>query len=177
MVNLRRIDQGLPGLVAEREQLVDLDSQLAEMVALRYEGRIGAIGMSNINLDKLRQALPVGIACVQNAYSVLDRSGEPLLQICRAHNVAWVPFFPLGSAFPGIAKVTEHPAVIAAAHDHDATPAQIGLAWLLAHDPGTLLIPGTMNLDHLEKNILSTNLHLDAETKTTLDQLAQAPGQ
>jgi len=177
VVNLRRMEQGLPGIVADGDQVVDLDSQLAEMVALRDEGKIGAIGLSNINLDQLRHALPVGIACVQNAYSVLDRTGEPLLEICRAHDVAWVPFFPLGSAFPGIAKVTEHPAVIAAAHDHDATPAQIGLAWLLAHDPGTLLIPGTMNLDHLEENIASADLHLDGEAKATLDHLAPAPSQ
>jgi aryl-alcohol dehydrogenase-like predicted oxidoreductase len=96
-------------------QLVDFDSQLAEMVALREEGKIGAIGVSNLTLDQLRQALPASIACVQNAYSLLDRSAEPLLDVCRQHDVAWVPFFPLGSAFPGIPKVTENHAVLAAA--------------------------------------------------------------
>ena len=62
---------------------VDLDSQLAEMVALRDEGKIGAIGLSNVSLDQLRQAMPAGLACVQNAYSLLDRSSEPLLELCR----------------------------------------------------------------------------------------------
>ena len=54
-----------------------------------------------------------------------------LLDLCREHGIAWVPFFPLGSAFPGMPKVTEHPAVRAAATALGATPAQVGLAWLL----------------------------------------------
>ena len=110
VVNLRRLD-GPPGIQAEGDQLVDLDSQLAEMAALRDEGKIGGIGLSNVSLEQLRQALPMGVACVQNAYSLLDRSGEALLALCAEHDIAWVPFFPLGSGFPGRAKVTEHPAV------------------------------------------------------------------
>ena len=172
MVNLR-----LHGAEDEDEDgpggpSVDFDSQLAEMVALRDEGKIGAIGISNVTLDHLRRAIPAGIACVQNAYSVLDRSGEPLLELCRAHNVAWVPYFPLGSAFPGVAKVTEHPAVIAAATALEATEAQIGLAWLLAHAPQVLLIPGTSSLDHLAENIAAGKVRLDAATVAVLDGLA-----
>src|ERR1700722_19736601 len=100
VVNLRRLDIQ-PGLLATGDQVVDLDDQLAELVALREEGKIGAIGLSNVRLDQLRQALPVGIACVQNAYSLVERSGEPMLDLCAAEGIAWVPFFPLGSAFPG----------------------------------------------------------------------------
>jgi aryl-alcohol dehydrogenase-like predicted oxidoreductase len=166
VVNLRLVDPGHPGYEA-----IDLESQLAEMVTLRSEGKIGAIGLSNVKLDQLRQALPAGIACVQNAYSLLDRSSEPLLQLCGAHDVAWVPFFPLGSAFPGLPKVTEQPAVIAAARALGATPAQIGLAWLLAHEPHTLLIPGTSSLAHLEENLATANVHLDPGTMLVLDSL------
>jgi aryl-alcohol dehydrogenase-like predicted oxidoreductase len=169
VVNLRMVDRGHPGYEA-----VDLESQLAEMVALRSEGKIGAIGLSNATLDQLRQALPAGIACVQNAYSLLDRSGEPLLHLCGERGVAWVPFFPLGSAFPGLPKVTEQPAVIAAAQAVGATPAQIGLAWLLAHEPYTLLIPGTSSLAHLEENLATGNVDLDPETMSVLDSLGAA---
>ncbi len=105
VVNLRLIGGG-HGIQAPAEQRVDLDSQLAELQALRDEGKIGGIGLSNASLEQVRQALPVGIACVQNAYSLLDRAGEPLLDLCRAHGIAWVPFFPLGSAFPNQPKVT-----------------------------------------------------------------------
>jgi Aldo/keto reductase family len=114
VVNLRRLDIQ-PGLVATGDQVVDLDDQLAELVALREEDKIGAIGLSNVRLDQLQQALGVGIACVQNAYSLVERSGEPMLDLCAQEGVAWVPFFPLGSAFPGRPKVTDQPAVIEAA--------------------------------------------------------------
>ncbi len=77
--------------------------------------------------------------------------------------------FPLGSAFAGIPKVTEHPAVIAAAHIHGATPAQIGPAWLLAHSANVLLIPGTSRLTHLAENVAAGDVHLDADTMARLD--------
>jgi pyridoxine 4-dehydrogenase len=175
VVNLRRLDTG-PGIEATGDQRVDLDGQLAEMVALRDEGKIGGIGLSNVGVDQLRRALPVGIACVQNVYNLLDRSGEPLLDLCREHDLAWVPFFPLGSAFPRMPSVTDHPAVIAAATALDVTPAQVALAWLLAHDPHVLLIPGTSSTAHLADNVAAGSVHLDAETMSTLDGLAVAPG-
>ncbi len=173
VVNLRLLDAGHSDEAGV--QGVDLDSQLAEMVALRDEGKIGGIGVSNVSLDQLRRALPVGVACVQNAYSLLDRSGEALLDLCRQHQVAWVPYFPLGSAFPGMAKVTEHPAVVAAAIALGATPAQVGLAWLLAHAPDILLIPGTSSLHHLADNVGAGRVHIDAETIAILDGLAVPP--
>ena len=171
-VNLRLLDADDGHDGHDGPGAVDLDSQLAEMAALRDEGKIGAIGISNVTIADLRRALPIGLACVQNPYSVLDRSGEPLLQLCRDHDVAWVPFFPLGSAFPGMPKVTEQPAVIAAAETLGATPAQVGLAWLLQHDPHTLLIPGTSNLDHLAENIATRDVELDPDTIAALDDLA-----
>jgi hypothetical protein len=169
-VNLRRLD-GPPGIIAEGDQLVDLDSQLAELVSLREEGKIGGIGLSNVTAGQLRQALPAGIACVQNAYSLLDRSAEPVLDVCREHGIAWVPFFPLGSAFPSVPKVTGHPAVIAAAAALGATPAQVGLAWLLARYSGTLLIPGTGSTRHLDENIESGAIRLPDSTLAELDGL------
>jgi aryl-alcohol dehydrogenase-like predicted oxidoreductase len=141
------------------------------MVALRDAGKIGGIGISNVNLDQLRQALPAGLACVQNAFSLLDRSNEPLLDLCREHDVAWVPYFPLGSAFPGVPKVTEHPAVVAVATPLGATPAQVGLAWLLAHAPQVLVIPGTSSLGHLAENVAAGQVHLDGGTLAVLDGL------
>ncbi|MCE0762889.1 aldo/keto reductase [Pseudonocardia kujensis] len=170
IVNLRRADAP-PGLVAEGDQRVPPADQLAELVALRDAGAIGGIGLSNVDAEQLAAALPAGIACVQNAYNVLDRTSEPVRELCRRHGVAWVPFFPLGSAFPGVPKVTDHPAVRAAADALGATPAQVGLAWLLAHDPHTLLIPGTTSLAHLEANLAAGDLTLDAEILATLDAL------
>jgi pyridoxine 4-dehydrogenase len=174
VVNLRRADVR-PGIVATGDQIVDLDAQLAELVALRDEGKIGAIGLSHVSVEQLRQALPAGIVCVQNLYNMLDRTAEPLLAACREHGIAFVPFFPLGSAFPGAPKVTEHAAVQAAATALDRTPAQVGLAWLLAHDPGILLIPGTSSVTHLEENAAAADIHLDVATVAALDAAASRP--
>ncbi|HVV14673.1 aldo/keto reductase [Amycolatopsis sp.] len=175
VVNLRRTDTG-PGLRAEGDQVVPLDDQLAVMTALRDEGKIGAIGLSAVSVDTLRRALPAGIACVQNAYSLVARDDEKLLGLCLAEGVAWMPFFPLGGAFPGLPKVTEEPAVVAAAKSLGVTPSQIGLAWLLHHAPNVLLIPGTSNRRHLEENIAAGALDLDKEMLAELDAVPTRAG-
>ena len=146
-VNLRRVpDNELPDGI----QPVPLDDQLAEMVDLREEGKIGGIGISNASLDQVETAIDAaGIVCVQNPFSLLDRHDAEVLDRCSEAGVAYVPFFPLGSAFPGIPKVTDDDAVRAVAERIGATPAQVGLAWLLAHDQAILLIPGTSSLGHL----------------------------
>jgi aryl-alcohol dehydrogenase-like predicted oxidoreductase len=177
VVNLRRMDLG-PGVGAEGDQVVDLDDQLAEMIALRDEGKIGAIGVSSVPLDVVRRALPAGIACVQNAYSLLDRSQEEMLDFCNAHGwegLAWVPYFPLGSAFPGFPKVADNPVVVDIAGEIGATPSQVGLAWLLAHAPTTLLIPGTRSIAHLEENTGAGGVTLSAEAIARLDAVT-TPG-
>jgi aryl-alcohol dehydrogenase-like predicted oxidoreductase len=168
VVNLRRMDAG-PGLRPEGDQIVDLDDQLAAMTALRDEGKIGAIGLSSVTLDVLRRALPAGIACVQNSYSLVSRGDEEMLRLCTEEKIAWVPFFPLGSAFPGMPKVTDDPAVTAAAQSLGRTPAQVGLAWLLHHAPNVLLIAGTANTDHLEANAAAGTIVLDDATMAALN--------
>jgi len=171
VVNLRRLDAP-PGIIAAGEQRVGLDDQLAALTALRDEGKIGGIGLSNVSAGQLRQARPAGIACVQNSYSVLDRTAEPVLDLCREHSVAWVPFFPLGSAFASLPKVTDHPTVIAVGAELGATPAQVGLAWQLAHYGKTLLIPGTANPAHLAENLAVGDIKLPEASLAALDQLA-----
>ncbi|HWD80090.1 MAG TPA: aldo/keto reductase [Kribbella sp.] len=170
VVNLRRADQG-PGLIAEGDQVVPLDDQLAELIALRNEGLIGAIGLSNVSTAQLEQALPAGIVCVQNAYSVLDRSSENQLQVCATNGIAWIPYFPLGSAFDRIPSPAEHAAVQRIAKHRDVTPAAVCLAWILAHDNHTALIPGTRSIEHLEDNLRTAEVELDEADLAELDQL------
>jgi aryl-alcohol dehydrogenase-like predicted oxidoreductase len=171
VVYLRRLDTA-PGIIAAGEQRVDLDAQLAELSALRDAGKIGAIALSNVDAAQVDAAAPTGIAAVQNAYNLIERDAEPVLAACRAHDVAWVPFFPLGSGFPDIPKVTEHPEVIAAAAQLGATAGQVGLAWLLAHDEHTLLIPGTRSLEHLRENVEAASLALPDDVVARLDGIA-----
>lgn len=175
LVNLRRLDSG-PGLRAEGDQEVDIDDQLATMTAMRDEGKIGTLGISGVTLEGLRRAIPAGIACVQNAYSLVNRADEDMFELCAAENIAWVPFFPLGSSFPGLPKVTDEPAVHAAARSLGSTPAQVGLAWLLHHAPNVFLIPGTTNVEHLQGNVAAGALTLDDATLATLDAIPTRPG-
>jgi pyridoxine 4-dehydrogenase len=171
VVYLRRLDFA-PGIIAEGEQKVDIDDQLAELAALREAGKIRSIALSNVDADQLRHALPVGIEAVQNAYNLLDRETEPVLEACREHGIAWIPYIPLGSAFPGHRKVTEDATVLAVARELDATASQIGLAWLLAHYERTLLIPGTANPEHLAENLAAAGVELGPDAMARLDALA-----
>lgn len=168
IVNLRRASHGV-GLRAEGDQAVPLDDQLAVMTELRDEGKIGAIGLSSMSVDEVKQSLPAGIACVQNAYSLVARQDEDLLALCAAEGIAFVPYFPLGSAVPGLPKVTDEEPVRAAAEALGCTPSQVGLAWLLHHDPHILLIPGTATADHLEANVAAGSVTLDAAALAALD--------
>ena len=92
-----------------------------------------------------------------------------VLELCVAEGIAWVPYFPLGGANFGLPKVTDEPAVVAAARSLGSTPAQVGLAWLLHHTPNTLLIPGTADVGHLEANVAAGALVLDDATLAALD--------
>ncbi len=147
------------------------EDQLAEMVKLRDEGKIAGIGVSNVNLDQLDTAIRLaGVVCVQNAYSLLDRTHEDVLLRCEAEGIAFVPFFPLGSAFPGMPKVTENAAVVELADLLGATEAQVGLAWLLHHAANILLIPGTSSVEHLEENMAAARLPLTEDQVSELEK-------
>ncbi len=135
-----------------------LEEQLAAMVQARDEGLIAGIGLSNVTLEQVKLCLRLtDIACVQNAYSYVDRSSQPVLDLCTATGVAFVPFFPLGSGF-GVADVRGNPEIVAAAARLEATPAQVALAWTLAQSPSVLLIPGTSSMAHLEQNLIAPEL-------------------
>lgn len=143
------------------EQPPALEDQLAEMVALREEGKIAGVGISTASLEQVDQAIDTaGIVCVQNPFSLLDQHDTPVLDRCAEAGIPYVPFFPLGSAFPWLPKVTDDPVVQRVADRLGATPAQVGLAWLLGHRANILLIPGTSRLAHLEENLGVGDLEL-----------------
>jgi aryl-alcohol dehydrogenase-like predicted oxidoreductase len=169
-VNLRRMpDDHRP----EGMEPVPFEDQLAEMVALRDEGKIAGIGVSTVSLAQVELAIEsAGIVCVQNAFSLLDRSDAAVLDACHDADVAYVPYFPLGSAFPGMPKVTENDVVRSIAERIGASPAQVGLAWLLAHRENVLLIPGTSSVAHLEENLAAGEISLSDDDVAELDKIA-----
>ena len=168
-VNLRVFSGGDPNAPAD----VDPDlfpRQLEVMVTARDEGLIDGIGLSSVSVDHLRMALDhTEIVCVQNAYNLVDRTSQPLLDLCTEHGIAFVPFFPLGSGFTADNPVLGHPAVVREAGRLGRTPAQVALAWTLSVAPNVLLIPGTSSVAHLEENTAVADITLDADVKAELD--------
>lgn len=173
------IDENLIGLGIDRVDVVNLrlferadpafDERLGAMVDARDAGKIGGIGLSNIGAAELDRAAELGveIACVQNRYALTFREDEELLRACARRGIAFVPFFPLD-----FGNVDGHPVVNEIAAAHAVTPAQIGLAWLLAHSPNILLIPGTSSLAHLEENVAAGAIELSPEELERLDAVA-----
>ena len=169
------VEDNLRTLRRERMDLVNLrlfdedesDGRLAEQLGtledLRGEGKLDLIGISNASADAVRRALElVDIACVQNAFSIVNRAQQDELDLCEERELAFVPFFPLGSAFSGgPTQLAADPAIAEVAARHAATPSQIALAWLLHHSPRILLIPGTSSVRHLEENLAVGEIALD----------------
>jgi aryl-alcohol dehydrogenase-like predicted oxidoreductase len=164
LVNLREME-------GDGQQDVPLADRLGVLEDMRREGKLDLIGISNVTRAQAEAALGLAaLASVQNAYSVVERTSEDLLELCRERGLAFVPFFPLGSAFTGgPARLAADPAIAGVAAKHDATPSQIALAWLLQRDERILLIPGTSSVTHLEENLAAAAIALDAEDIATLD--------
>jgi pyridoxine 4-dehydrogenase len=151
------------------------DDQLGAMMQARDEGLIGGVGLSNVSREHLLHALArTDIACVQNPLNLADLTSMPVLEECHKRGIAFVPFFPLGSAFARNNPVLGNPGVIATAARLGYTPAQVALAWLLRLRSNVLLIPGTSSLRHLEENIEVANIGLDAEARQLLSR--ESPG-
>jgi len=154
---------------------VPLPEQLGVLEDMRREGKLDLIGVSNVTLEGVERALElVELGEVQNAYSILDRADEPIVELCRDHAIAFVPFFPLGSAFTGGPKqLAADPAIAGVAEKHGASPSQVALAWLLARYERMLLIPGTSSVAHLEENLAAAEVELDEDDLATLEGVQQ----
>jgi pyridoxine 4-dehydrogenase len=163
-VNLRLSAAGIP-----------FDEQLDAMIAMRDEGLIAGIGLSNVTREQLVQAVQrTEIVCVQNPLNLMDRDSMPVLRECEQLGIAFVAFFPLGSAFGDGNRVLTHPDVTSTAQRLGATPAQVALAWILHLAPNTLLIPGTSSLSHLRENLAVDQVPLDDDAMKTLDAISSA---
>jgi aryl-alcohol dehydrogenase-like predicted oxidoreductase len=149
LFQLHRIDAEVP-----------LADQVGELKALQDEGKIGAIGLSEVSVDEIKAAREIAeIATVQNLYNLTNRQSEDVLRYCEAEGIGFIPWYPIAAgdlAKPGGA--VDH--VVQA---HGATPSQVALAWLLAISPVVLPIPGTSKVSHLEENIGAAGLRLSDE--------------
>jgi pyridoxine 4-dehydrogenase len=147
LFQLHRIDSGVPA-----------EDQFALLAALKKEGKVRHVGLSEVNaaeIEAARRVVP--ITTVQNRYNLVDRKSEAVLEHCTREKIGFIPWFPLatgGLAKPGspLARTAER---------LGAQPAQVALAWLLKKSPAMLPIPGTSKTKHLEENTAAALLKLD----------------
>jgi aryl-alcohol dehydrogenase-like predicted oxidoreductase len=153
LYQLHRIDPQVP-----------VEDQIGELKKMQKEGKIRHIGLSEVSVKDIEQAKKTApIVSVQNKYNMGDRTHEDVLQYCEKNNLGFIPWFPLeagklnkaGSALDQAAKA------------HNASSAQLAVAWLLHHSPVTLPIPGTSSVKHLEENVAAAEVKLtDMEWQT-----------
>lgn len=168
LVNLRLVDN-------RSDALIPLEEQLGALEDLRAAGKVDLIGLSNVSEADVRQALEsIDVAAIQNGYSIIDRRDDALVDFAGHHEIAFVPFWPLGSSFMGgPARLASEPEIVRVAEKHGASPVQIALAWLLARYQRMLLIPGTSSVAHLEENVAAIAIELNADDLTALDRVGQ----
>ncbi|MFJ2708968.1 oxidoreductase [Streptomyces sp. NPDC087428] len=159
------------------DPIADRFGALAE---LREKGLIRHLGLSNVGADQIAEALPIApVVCVQNRYGITGRhaDSDEVLRICGEQGIAFVPFYAIaGAGRESGAAVVESGAVAAVAHAHDATPAQVRLAWTLQRGPHVLAIPGTGNPGHLTENVAAAALRLTEDELRLLTELGRATG-
>ncbi|MHC5557562.1 aldo/keto reductase [Kocuria sp. U4B] len=158
LLQLHRIDPTVPA-----------EEQFAVLRALQEEGKVRALGLSEVGVDQIRAAQEhFTVATVQNRYNLTDRSSQDVLEHCAEHGIGFIPWAPISAgelARPG-------GPVDRAAERLGATASQVALAWLLHHSPVIMPIPGTASLEHLEENMGADRLQLDDATYAELTAAA-----
>ena len=135
---------------------------------LQKKGKIRFIGLSNVSVAEIKRAREiVNVVSVQNLYNLSDRSAESVLEFCEANNLAFIPWYPIGSG----ELVHKGTPLDSLAKQKGLTPAQLALAWLLKRSPVILPIPGTSTVAHLEENIAAASVHLSEAEFTQLSKL------
>jgi aryl-alcohol dehydrogenase-like predicted oxidoreductase len=165
LYQLHRIDPRTP-----------LEESLGALKRMQDEGKIRHIGLSEVSPAEIEQAQRiVPIVSVQNRYSLADRRHEQTLTWCERRGIAFLPWYPIAA---GKLLKPDHPfaqTLAELAKRHNATPAQLSIAWLLHRSPVMLPIPGTSQVKHLEENIAAAHLNVSLDDWLPLEKAASAP--
>ncbi|HEV2756218.1 MAG TPA: aldo/keto reductase [Actinomycetota bacterium] len=153
------------------DRKVPLEESLGALKELQDEGKIRHVGVSNFSVEQLERARRVvDVVSVQNLYNLTDRKSEDVVDYCEREGIAFIPWYPLAS---GDAAAPNGP-IAEVARLHDATPAQISIAWLLHRSPVILPIPGTSSIEHFEENLGAGSIQLSDEDMSRIEKAAGA---
>ncbi|HET6984967.1 MAG TPA: aldo/keto reductase [Kribbella sp.] len=155
--------------------LDDVSEHFGVLAELRAKGMIKHLGLSNVRLEHITQAQDIApVVSVQNRYGVgFGRVNDDLLRVCGEQGIAFVPFFALTAAAREAGGVSSNDAVQEVADQHNATPAQIRLAWTLSRGDHVLAIPGTSSTRHLEENLAAGAIRLSPGQLAVLDSIEE----
>ena len=157
LFQLHRIDPHVPAT-----------DQFALLRALLDEGKVRAVGLSEVSVEQIEAARRVvPIATVQNLYNVTDRKSEGVLEYCEANDIGFIPWAPVAS---GTLARAGGP-LDSLAKGLAITVTQLSLAWLLRRSPVVMPIPGTSKVAHVEENCAAADVVLDDATFATIDAL------
>ena len=157
LFQLHRIDPNVPAI-----------DQFALLRALLDEGKVRAVGLSEVSVEQIEAARRVvPIATVQNRYNVTDRRSEDVLEYCEANDIGFIPWAPVAS---GTLARAGGP-LDSFAKDLAITVTQLSLAWLLRRSRVVMPIPGTSKVAHVEENCAAADVVLDDATFATIDAL------
>ncbi|HEX6872180.1 MAG TPA: aldo/keto reductase [Micromonosporaceae bacterium] len=158
LYQLHRIDPKVP-----------LAEQLGALTDLQKAGKIRHIGLSEVSVEQIEAARALAdVVSVQNLYNLTNRRSEAVLSYCEANNLGFIPWYPMATG----ALARPGGPLDSAATAHQATPAQIALAWLLRRSPVMLPIPGTSKVAHLEENLKAATVQLADDEFEQLSTLA-----
>jgi pyridoxine 4-dehydrogenase len=161
LYQLHRIDPKVPA-----------EETFAFLKQALQEGKIKHIGLSEVGIDDIKKAQEYfEVVSVQNMYSVDNRKWEGVLEYCEQESIAFIPWYPLSAG-----NVASEEILQKVAAKHGATVHQVALSWLLAHSPNILLIPGTSSVAHLEENMQTAGVVLDAGDIDQLDGISPPVG-
>lgn len=156
LYQLHRVDEKLP-----------YERTLEFMQRAQEEGLVKHLGLSEVSVEQVKKAQQYfRVVSVQNRYSIDNREWEPVLKYCEEHDIAFIPWYPLGGG-----NITMMETLKRVGDKYAATPQQVALSWLLHHSPNILLIPGTSKVKHLEENHKALAVMLTMEDLEELENL------
>ncbi len=157
LYQLHRTDPNLP-----------VEQTATVLKELKDRGNARHIGLSEVTVEQIeRYRSVVEIVSVQNQYNIFERKHEAVLDYCERNNIVFIPWYPLAKGR------LEDAAMTRIAKAHAATPVQIAIAWLLQRSPVILPIPGTLSIEHLERNVAAATIALSEEEFHALDALSR----
>jgi pyridoxine 4-dehydrogenase len=149
---------------------VPLEESVGALADAQRQGKIRHIGLSNVSVAELERAREVAnVVTVQNRFNLGDRTHEAVLDYCTAHDIGFIPWYPLATG-----ELVHHPQVAEVATKYEASASQVALAWLLKRSKVMLPIPGTSRARHLEQNTHARELRLSDEDFQTLARMTTA---